>query len=68
MICGVCGGVADYLGIDSNVVRLIWAGVSLFAGSGIVLYIIAAVILPKADKEEKDLNEILHPEQKDTVE
>ncbi len=46
-ICGVCGGIAEYLGVDSNMVRLIWAAVSLFAGTGILLYIVAAVIMPK---------------------
>ena len=33
-ICGVCGGIAEYLGVDANGVRLIWAGISLFAGTG----------------------------------
>ena len=46
-ICGVCGGIAEYLGVDSNMVRLIWAAVSLFSGTGILLYIVAAVIMPK---------------------
>ncbi len=61
-LCGVCGGIGEYLGIDSNLIRLIWAGVTLFAGSGLLLYILAAVIMPKADTEEKDLDEVLHPE------
>ncbi len=61
-ICGVCGGIAEYFGIDSNLVRLIWAAVSLFAGAGVLLYIVAAVILPKGDEQQKDLHDILHPE------
>lgn len=61
-ICGVCGGLGEYLGIDSNVIRLIWVAVTLFAGVGVLLYIIAAVLLPKADTQEKDLKEVLHPE------
>lgn len=61
-ICGVCGGIAEYLGIDANIVRLIWAAISLFAGGGIILYIVAAVIMPKADESQKDLKDILHPE------
>lgn len=46
MLCGVCGGIGDYLGIDPTLVRLIWA---LFAcsGTGIVVYLIAAVIIPQ---------------------
>ena len=50
-ICGVCGGIAEYLGVDSNLVRLIWIAVSLFAGTGILLYILAAVLMPKAQNE-----------------
>lgn len=31
MICGVCAGIAEYLGIDPTVVRLIWAALGLTA-------------------------------------
>lgn len=65
-ICGVCGGIAEYLGIDANIVRLIWTAISLFAGGGIILYIVAAVIMPKADESQKDLKDILHPEESDS--
>lgn len=46
MICGVCGGIAEYLGIDPTVVRLIWAALGL-TGTGILLYIIAALVMPE---------------------
>lgn len=46
MIDGVCGGIAEYFGIDPTVVRLIWALFSLMGGSGILAYIIAAIIIP----------------------
>ena len=46
MICGVCAGIAEYLGIDPTVVRLIWAALGL-TGTGILLYIIAALVLPE---------------------
>ena len=45
MIDGVCGGIAEYFGIDPTVVRLIWALFSLMGGSGILAYIIAAIII-----------------------
>ena len=61
-ICGVCGGIAEYFGVDSNLVRLIWIAVSLFAGSGILLYILAAVLMPKAESAQKDLKEVIQPE------
>ena len=45
-ICGVCAGLAEYLGIDPTVVRLIWAALGL-TGTGILLYIIAALVMPE---------------------
>ena len=47
MIDGVCGGIAEYFDIDPTVVRLIWALFSLMGGSGILAYIIAAIIIPR---------------------
>jgi phage shock protein C len=50
-IAGVCGGIGEYLGIDSTVVRLIWAALSVVPGGfigGILAYIFAWVIIPKA--------------------
>ena len=46
MICGVCAGLAEHLGIDPTVVRLIWAALGL-TGTGILLYIIAALVMPE---------------------
>ena len=45
-IDGVCGGIAEYFGIDPTVVRLIWALFSLMGGSGILAYIICALVIP----------------------
>ena len=61
-ICGVCGGIAEYLGVDSNVVRLIWVAVSLFAGTGLLLDILAAVLMPKANEPQKDMQEVVQSE------
>ena len=46
-ICGVCGGIAEYFDMDPTVIRLIWVLAVLFAGCGILAYIIAAIIMPK---------------------
>ena len=48
--CGVCGGLAEYLNVDSTVIRLILVLAILFAGSGLLAYIVAALVLP--DKPE----------------
>lgn len=49
-LCGVCGGIAEYFNIDSTIVRLILVLAVLFAGCGILAYIIAALVMP--DKPE----------------
>ena len=46
-ICGVCGGVAEYLGMDATVVRLITVALVVFAGLSLWAYIIAALIMPE---------------------
>lgn len=49
MLCGVCGGIAEYFNIDPTIVRLGWAVVSLFGiAPGLIGYIIAAIIIPIA--------------------
>lgn len=46
-LLGVCGGVAEYFGIDATIIRLAWAVVTLFTvGGGVLAYILAALILP----------------------
>lgn len=46
MICGVCGGIAEYFNVDPTLVRLAWVGISMLGGLGIVPYIVAAIIIP----------------------
>ena len=46
MICGVCGGIANYFNIDPTLVRLAFVLITLGAGSGVLAYIIAAIIIP----------------------
>lgn len=48
MVAGVCGGVAEYLGVDPTVVRLIWVLFTALGGSGLLAYILAAIIMPEA--------------------
>lgn len=44
-ICGVCGGIAEYFGIDSTVVRLIFIIFGL-ESVGVIFYILAALLMP----------------------
>lgn len=46
MIDGVCGGVAEYFGVDPTLVRITWVLLTLVGGSGILLYIAGMIIMP----------------------
>ena len=57
-IAGVCGGIGDYLGVDSTVVRLIFVLLAITGGPGLLLYIILALVIPEqppyfVDQDEK---------------
>ena len=55
MLVGVCGGVAEYFGIDPTVVRVIWGVTSIFAFAGIIAYVVCAFVIPeKPDGEIVD--------------
>lgn len=49
MLAGVCGGVAEYFGLDPTWVRLGVAALAVIYGSGLLLYIIAAIVIPEPD-------------------
>lgn len=46
MICGVCGGLAEYLNMDPTIVRIIMVLVGL-SGGGLIAYLIAAIVIPE---------------------
>ena len=46
-LAGVCGGIAEYFGFDPTVIRLLWVVLTLFGGSGILLYVIAYFVMPQ---------------------
>ena len=46
-ICGVCGGIGEYLNVDPTVIRILWVFCAFALGSGILAYIIAAIIMPE---------------------
>ena len=46
VLCGVCGGIGEYFNIDPVVIRLLWVVFCCLGGSGIIAYIIAAIIIP----------------------
>ncbi|MCZ6776198.1 MAG: PspC domain-containing protein [Ignavibacteria bacterium] len=46
MIDGVCGGVAEYFGLDSTLVRIAWVILICFGGIGALLYVVAMILMP----------------------
>ena len=44
---GVCGGIAEFFDIDPTIIRLAWVLLVACAGTGILAYIVAAIIMPR---------------------
>lgn len=53
MLGGVCGGLAKYFGVDSNLVRLAFLLFALFTGTGLLLYLLLWLILPEEGREDQ---------------
>lgn len=49
-ITGVCGGIARYFGVDAKVVRLITVLLIAVYGSGLIVYILLTLFIPKEPK------------------
>ena len=47
MTCGVCGGIAEYFDIDPTIVRLVAVVLVFGWGSGLIAYLVGAIIIPK---------------------
>lgn len=47
MLAGVCAGIAEYFNMDPTIIRLAWVLFSLLGGSGVLGYIIAAIVIPE---------------------
>ncbi len=46
-VAGVCGGIAEYFGLSATIVRIICALLMMLYGSGLMIYIILAIFIPK---------------------
>ena len=46
MAAGVCGGIAEYFGVDPTLVRLGWVLFCALGGSGVLVYVISAIVIP----------------------
>ena len=53
MIAGVCAGIGEYFGIDANIVRLVFAVLTIFSiGAGVLVYLIAWLVVPEEGEKQ----------------
>ncbi|BCY18105.1 MAG: PspC domain-containing protein [Chloroflexi bacterium] len=50
ILAGVCAGLADWIGMDATLIRLIFLVLGFMTGSGLLIYIILWVIIPSANE------------------
>lgn len=62
LIAGVCGGLADYLGIDPVLVRLAFVVLLLASGIGLVIYLILWVVMPSESRSSEEDLIVITPE------
>ncbi len=53
-IAGVCGGLAEYFGIDASIIRLALVVFIALGGSGLLLYLIAWAVIPRRNPADGD--------------
>ncbi len=51
IVNGVCGGIAEYFELDPTLARLGWILFCAAGGSGILAYIIAAIVIPRSPEQ-----------------
>lgn len=52
IIAGVCGGLGEYFSIDSTIIRIGFVVFALLWGSGILVYLVMAIVIPLEGKDE----------------
>jgi len=57
MVAGVCAGMAEYLGIDPTVIRLIWVIIGVFTGviPALIAYVLVWLFIPEVPSEAKSM-------------
>ena len=56
IIAGVCGGIAEYLKIDSVIVRILAVALALLNGLGVLLYIVGVIVMPEKESDKDKTN------------
>ena len=61
IVAGVCSGLADYLGMDVNLMRILVALLTLFTvGTGILVYLVAWAVIPEEGQKTSIAEDLLN--------
>lgn len=52
MLTGVCAGIADYLGVDTTIVRVAFAVSTFLGGAGIAAYLACLLLIPEEGSDQ----------------
>lgn len=53
MIAGVCAGIGEYFGVDPNIVRVVFAALTIFSiGAGALVYVVAWAVVPEEGEKQ----------------
>ena len=52
MIAGVCAGLGNYFGIDPTIIRILFVLFFLFAGGGVLIYLVLWIVMPQAQAND----------------
>jgi phage shock protein C len=63
MLAGVCAGIGAYLGIDANLVRLIFAIASFFGLLGVLVYLVAWAVVPEEGEKASIVEQLVNKNQ-----
>ncbi|HBW21614.1 MAG: PspC domain-containing protein [Streptosporangiaceae bacterium] len=68
MLAGVCAGLADYLGVDVTVVRVLWVIVTLITGGvvGLLAYLAAWAVIPDEGQKSSIAENLVRKNSKDS--
>jgi len=54
-IAGVCSGLAEYMDVDVSLIRIVWLFFVIFGGAGLLLYLIAALVIPAKSGDDVEI-------------
>jgi phage shock protein C len=60
LVAGVCAGLGDYFGIDANLVRLVFAAITIFGGAGVLVYLVAWLVVPEEGEDRSIVDSYLN--------